>query len=75
MDNRAKACLAIIMALRANRHQGNRNRCMKEWLKKREQYFHLVLLKKICLNNVEDFKNYFRMESTYKNFWVWLNRF
>lgn len=65
MDNRTKACVAIILALGTTRRV-KRNHWMKEWLKKRDEYSHLVLLKEISLCDVEDFKNYFRMdESTF----------
>ena len=35
---------------------------MREWLKKREEYSHLVLLNEIILSDQEDYRNYFRMD-------------
>lgn len=60
MDSRKKACLAIILAL-ARKRRVNRRLWMKEWLKKRDKYSHVVLLKEISITETDDFKNYFRM--------------
>ena len=38
-----------------------RKRWMQEWLKKREQYSHVLLLNEIRDTEPEDYKNYFRM--------------
>jgi hypothetical protein len=60
MDLQRKACLAIILALGTKRRV--KRRCwMKEWLKKRNKYSHVVLLKEISATEVDDYKNYFRM--------------
>lgn len=61
MDNRKKGCVAIIMAIGSIRRV-RRNRWMKEWLKKREEYSHMRLLREIRLTDTEDFHNYFRMK-------------
>jgi hypothetical protein len=60
MDLQRKACLAIILALGMKRHV--KRRCwMKEWLKKRDKYSHVILLEEISATEVDDYKNYFRM--------------
>ncbi|KAJ8940584.1 hypothetical protein NQ314_010662 [Rhamnusium bicolor] len=62
MDFKKKACVAIIIALTMKRHV-KRRYWMKKWLKKRENYSHLMLLKEISdTNEVGDYKNYFRMD-------------
>jgi len=43
MDSHTKACLAIVMELGSNRHQGKFKRWMKERLKKKEQYSYLCI--------------------------------
>nr|CAD7447245.1 unnamed protein product [Timema bartmani] len=63
MENRTEGYIAIILAL-GTIGRVKLKRWMKEWLKKREEYSHLVLLKEISLSDVEDFKNYFRMEES-----------
>ncbi|XP_058817776.1 putative nuclease HARBI1 [Topomyia yanbarensis] len=60
MDCRKKACAAIIIALGSERRTARRY-WMKEWLKKRENFSHVVLLKEISLKEKEDYRNYFRM--------------
>lgn len=60
MDPRKTACVAIIIAL-ATKRRVKRKRWMKEWLKKREQYSHVLLLNEIRITEPEDYKNYFRM--------------
>ena len=60
MDLRRKACLALILALGMKRHV--KRRCwMKEWLKKHDKYSHVNLLKEISAVEVDDYKNYLRM--------------
>jgi hypothetical protein len=34
---------------------------MKEWLKKRDKYSHVVLWKEVSATEVDDYKNYFLM--------------
>jgi hypothetical protein len=60
MDLQRKACLAIILTLGTKRHV-KRWCWMKEWLKKRDKYSHVVLLKEVSATEVDDYKNYFRM--------------
>lgn len=62
MDPRKKACFAIILALGVKRDK-KRRYWMKEWLKKRDVYSHVVLLSEISVSDPEDFLNYFRMNS------------
>ncbi|KAK9883246.1 hypothetical protein WA026_001435 [Henosepilachna vigintioctopunctata] len=58
MDPHKTACIAIILAL-ATKRRVKRKRWMKEWLKKREQYSHILLLNEIRDTGPEDYKNYF----------------
>jgi len=44
-----------------NLRRVKRKRWMQEWLKKREQYSHVLLFNKIRDTEPEDYKNYFRM--------------
>ena len=44
-----------------NLRRVKRKRWMQEWLKKREQYSHVLLLNEIRDTEAEDYKNYFRM--------------
>ncbi|KAK9887976.1 hypothetical protein WA026_000267 [Henosepilachna vigintioctopunctata] len=60
MDPHKTACIAIILAL-ATKRRVKRKRWMKEWLKKREEYSHILLLNEIRDTEPEDYKNYFRM--------------
>lgn len=66
MDSRQKACLAIILAF-ANKRNVKRKRWVKDWLKKREEFSHTVLLKEIIKTDAEDYKNYFRMSDSSYN--------
>lgn len=66
MDSRQKACLAIILACAANKRV-KRKRWVKDWLKKREQFSHMVLLKEILKTDADDYKNYFRMSDNLYN--------
>lgn len=61
-----KACLAIILAL-GTRKTVKRRVWMKEWLKKRNQYSHLTLLREISASNADDYKNYYRMDENLFN--------
>ncbi|KAK9875678.1 hypothetical protein WA026_009474, partial [Henosepilachna vigintioctopunctata] len=54
------ACIAIILAL-ATKRRVNRKRWMKQWLKKHEQFSHILLLNEIRDTEPEDYKNYFCM--------------
>lgn len=65
MDSRQKACLAIILACSVKRVK--RKRWVKEWLKKREQFSHMLLLKEILKTDEDDYKNYFRMSDNLFN--------
>lgn len=60
MDNRTKACIAIVLALSTKRNV-KRRRWMKAWLQTREKYSHVTLLKEISVTEADDYKNYFRM--------------
>lgn len=60
MDNRTKACIAIVLALSTKRNV-KRRRWMKAWLQKREKYSHVTLLKEISVTEADDYKNYFQM--------------
>lgn len=60
MDPKEKACIAIIVALSLQKTV-KRKRWMKDWLKKRENYSHIVLLNELKLSEANDYKNYLRM--------------
>lgn len=62
MNNKEKACVAIILASLANTKVKKR-RWVKKWLAKREKYTHLNLLNYINDTDPEDYRNYFRMNS------------
>jgi hypothetical protein len=48
MDKKLKACVAIILAHSIPSKQiTNRKRWLKEWISKRNKYYHLNLLKEI----------------------------
>lgn len=55
-----------ILAL-ATKRQVKKRRCwMKRWLRERDRYSHIVLLRDIAATEKEDYRNYFRMdEGTY----------
>lgn len=55
---------AIILALQANRRFG-RKCWVKKWLRKRNKYLHLYLLKEVTVE--EDYKNYFRINEEIYN--------
>lgn len=62
MDEKRKACVAIILAFSIpSKRITNRKRWVKEWIAKRKQYCHLNLLKEIQISDPKDFQNYFRM--------------
>lgn len=63
MDSREVACLAIILTM-STRKRIKRKRWMKEWLKKRETFSHMRLLREIAIAESEDYKNYFRMNES-----------
>ncbi|KAK4876884.1 hypothetical protein RN001_009390 [Aquatica leii] len=63
MNKIQKASVAIILAC-ATKHTVKRKRWVKNWLKKRVEYSHLVLLKEILEADAADYKNYFRMSAT-----------
>lgn len=63
MDNRKKACFAIILAsvLKANK-KNKKRRWVKYWMTKKSQYSHLNLTQDMVLgNDLDDYENYFRM--------------
>lgn len=53
-----KTCFAIISAC-ATKHTVKHKRWVKSWLKKRDKYCHVVLLKEIIKTDPKDYKNYF----------------
>ncbi|XP_076284648.1 LOW QUALITY PROTEIN: uncharacterized protein LOC143211103 [Lasioglossum baleicum] len=67
-SSKEKACLAIILAL-GTKKKIKRSIWMKEWLKKRDRYSHVNLLREMSANS-EDYRNYFRMDSTLFNMLV-----
>jgi hypothetical protein len=73
MDNETKACIAIVLAI-ATKRSVKRKRWVKEWLKKRDEYSHIRLLREIQVTNEnEDYRNFLRMhEDTFNKLVVFL---
>lgn len=63
MDDKQKACLAIILAFSVpnKRVSRKRKRWVKQWISKRRQYTHLNVINEVQLSDPKDFNNYFRM--------------
>ena len=54
--------LATLVLLSAMKPRKRKRSCWsKEWLKKRDEYSHMTLLKELKENNPNDFRNYLRM--------------
>lgn len=63
MDDKQKACLAIILAFSVpnKRVSRKRKRWVKQWISKRRRYTHLNVINEVQLSDPKDFNNYFRM--------------
>jgi len=63
MDDKQKACLAIILAFSVPNKRVSRKRkqWVKQWISKRRQYTHLNVINEVQLSDPRDFNNYFRM--------------
>lgn len=57
----AIAMLGAIAIQQANAKKRRRSQWTKQWLRKRERYSHMTLLRDLKENNPDDFRNYLRM--------------
>lgn len=59
MDDKQKACLAIILAFSVpnKRVSRKRKRWVKQWISNRRQFFHLNVINEVQLSDPKDFNN------------------
>lgn len=64
MNDKEKACLAIVLAFAVSNKRAakKKKRWVNEWIAKRRQYTHLNLLNVVRVSDPKDFHNYFRMD-------------
>ena len=62
---KALATLVLLSAMKTKKRK--RSCWSKEWLKKREEYSHMTLLKELKENNPNDFRNYLIITVCYEN--------